>query len=84
MANQPLPKAHELYSVIQSLEIQLKRLDEIGSGLAAVHVNAAIEQLHANLAIVNDNDHGAFDPALLCLVPDHIERARGLFRSTRD
>ncbi|MBV7259927.1 hypothetical protein [Erythrobacter crassostreae] len=85
MAQMPLPKAHELFSIIQTLEQQLKRLDEIGSGIGAVHVNAAIEQLQSNLAVVNDNDLGSFDPALICLIPEaQTGPSKPKFGSTRD
>ncbi|MEP0392515.1 MAG: hypothetical protein ABJ205_07420 [Erythrobacter sp.] len=35
----------------RDLEAVLKILDTVGAGIAAIHVNAAIEQLKKNLAI---------------------------------
>ena len=57
MNTQTLPKAHEILSIVSALEGELRKLDRIGAGLAAIHVNAAIEQLRVNLRIVNDNHH---------------------------
>lgn len=71
-----LPQAHELHSIILALEGQLRRLDRIGAGLAAVHVNAAIEQLRTNLAVVNDNHLGTFDSDLICQQPVHYDEGR--------
>ncbi|MCK0128451.1 hypothetical protein [Erythrobacter sp. F6033] len=60
-------------------------MDILGSGIAAVHVNAAIEQLQSNLAVVNDNDLGAFDPALLCLIPEmDVDISKPMIGKTRD
>ncbi len=73
-----LPQAHELYSIILSLEHELVKLDRFGAGIAAVHVNAAIEQLRLNLAVVNDNSVGAFDTELIWqepALPDTLESA---------
>ncbi|QFT77819.1 hypothetical protein FIU90_09755 [Erythrobacter sp. THAF29] len=70
MYEQPQSKAWEIQAIIYALESELQRLDALGAGIAAIHVNAAIEQLRSNLAIVNDNSLGAFDPSMLCQVKD--------------
>ncbi|MFL0356693.1 hypothetical protein ACI5KX_09450 [Erythrobacter sp. GH1-10] len=72
MPPQPLPQAQAICSAIFTLNKELSRLDTIGAGLAAIHVNAAIEQLRVNLAIVNDNGASLYDRELLCLVRDGI------------
>ncbi|TRD09912.1 hypothetical protein FGU71_12965 [Erythrobacter insulae] len=84
MAKTELPYAHQLYSIIGILEEQLRELDKIGAGIAAVHVNAAIEQLHSNLAIVNDNDPNPFDPQMLCLIPDDRSTTATFYRHSKD
>ena len=38
----------ELQECERQLEQVLRRLDQVGAGIAAIHVNAAIEQLKAN------------------------------------
>lgn len=55
MAQTPILKAHQIQAVISTLREELRKLDRLGAGIAAVHVNAAIEQLHANLATLNDD-----------------------------
>lgn len=41
----------------QQLEAVLRVLDSVGAGIAAIHVNAAIEQLTKNLsAVTSEND----------------------------
>jgi hypothetical protein len=69
MANMPLPEAHELHEITVALEIYLAKLDELGAGIAAIHVNAAIEQLRTNLEYVVKKGAGSFDPDLICLLP---------------
>ncbi|MBD2841908.1 hypothetical protein [Erythrobacter rubeus] len=69
MANKPLPEAHQLQAVIDSLDDQLVILDDFGAGIAAIHVNAAIEQLHSNLSAITNCDLTSYDPAILCLLP---------------
>lgn len=68
MPNKPLTQAREIQAIIFVLEGELERLDHLGAGIAAIHVNAAIEQLRTNLSIVNDNSLSQFDPSLLCQV----------------
>lgn len=70
MSQKTLPKAHEILSIVSTLEGELRELDRIGAGIAAIHVNAAIEQLRTNLKIVNDNCHAVFAPARPYLVPE--------------
>lgn len=67
MAQLSNPQPHELRDIIRILEEQLEKLDIIGAGLAAIHVNAAIEQLRVNLSALNEHGFGTFDPNLLCL-----------------
>ena len=69
MGKPHLPAANQLYSVIIALEGVLEKLDQFGAGIAAVHVNAAIEQLRSNLAIVNDNEARAFDISMILQEP---------------
>ena len=69
MNKQTLPQAHEIFSVMCSLEGALRELDRLGAGIAAVHANAAIEQLRHNLAIVNDNHIEDPDKTFFRIVP---------------
>lgn len=62
-----LPEAHDLHAVLHTLERQLIKLDAMGAGIAAIQVNAAIEQLRTNIEVVNDAAAGPFDPTLISL-----------------
>ena len=84
MAYPAFPKAHDLHATMLALQDQLEKLDHMGAGIAAIHVNAAIEQLRTNLAIVNDNGTGPFDPSLLCVVPEEDTDISKGFQSARD
>ena len=44
----------ELQSSLVALEKVLETLDRIGAGIAAIHVDAAIDQLRNNLEIVEE------------------------------
>ena len=44
----------ELKSCIGDLEIVLEKLDKLGAGIAAIHVDAALVQLHNNLDSAQD------------------------------
>lgn len=44
----------ELRSSLVSLEAVLETLDRIGAGIAAIHVDAAIDQLRNNLEVVDE------------------------------
>lgn len=84
MPKQPLPKAHEILSIIHSLEVQLRHLDRVGAGIAAIHVNAAVEQLRDNLAIVNDNHASEFGGKLFCMAPVSPENQVMRIHTPRD
>ncbi|GMN01546.1 hypothetical protein [Erythrobacter sp. MTPC3] len=62
-----LPEVHDLHTVLYTLERQLIKLDAMGAGIAAIHVNAAIEQLRSNIEIVNEVVATPFDPTLISL-----------------
>ena len=49
----------------RTLEQVLAALDSAGAGIAAIHVNAAIEQLKKNLAVVAVNRADLEEPPLL-------------------
>ncbi len=55
MSQMPLLKAHQIQAVISTLQIELEKLDRLGAGIAAVHVNAAVEQLRDNLAMLTED-----------------------------
>jgi uncharacterized protein YukE len=55
MAQMPVLKAHQIQVIISTLQEELAKLDRLGAGIAAVHVNAAIEQLRANLSMLTDD-----------------------------
>lgn len=44
----------KLKQSLASLEAILETLDELGAGIAAIHVDAAINQLKSNLEVVTD------------------------------
>lgn len=44
----------ELKQCLSALEQTLVRLDNVGAGIAAIHVDAAIHQLNANLQAIED------------------------------
>ena len=46
----------ELTRILARLDVELAELDRIGAGIAAVHVNAAVEHLRHNLDVWNDNE----------------------------
>ena len=48
MTQTELAEQLELQECERQLEQVLRRLDQVGAGIAAIHVNAAIEQLKAN------------------------------------
>lgn len=48
-----------LKASLTSLESVLQTLDEIGAGIAAIHVDAAITQLRNNIEVVIDNTAAA-------------------------
>ena len=45
----------ELKDCLLKLESALETLDRVGAGIAAIHVDAAIEQLQGNIDIVVDD-----------------------------
>jgi len=52
----------ELADCRSALEDVLRRLDEIGAGIAAIHVDAAIAQLRKNIDVASDRlEVGSFD-----------------------
>ncbi|WP_108790843.1 hypothetical protein [Erythrobacter sp. Alg231-14] len=52
MINLTIGETLELQDCRRALERTLDRLDHLGAGLAAIHVNAAIEQLNGNLEAI--------------------------------
>ena len=55
----------ELDECRRNLQNVLRRLDDIGAGIAAIHVNAAIEQLQKNLNTVESTRLDSYDPELI-------------------
>jgi len=51
----------ELQNCQYLLEQVLRRLDQVGSGIAAIHVNAAIEQIKANERSVRSSSFSELD-----------------------
>ena len=47
-------EVQELKNCISDLEIVLEKLDKVGAGIAAIHVDAALVQLRGNLNSSND------------------------------
>lgn len=52
MINLTIGETIELQECRRVLEDTLKTLDHLGAGIAAIHVNAAIEQLTSNLETI--------------------------------
>ena len=50
--------AGEVVSVLAVLERQLAKLDQMGAGISAAHLDAAIEHLRIDLARSAANEHG--------------------------
>ena len=58
------PGAGDFRVILTALEEQLLKLDELGAGIAAIHVDAAIEQLRSNLAKMEQSDCDCRDETL--------------------
>jgi hypothetical protein len=58
----------ELVDCQQVLEMTLDRLDRVGAGIAAIHVDAAIQQLKQNLANLEGVNADGFDPEMICVL----------------
>lgn len=56
----------ELRVSLAALEAVLARLDQLGAGIAAIHVDAAISQLKNNLEIVVEDDPRAGSDVASC------------------
>ena len=56
----------DLTNSVATLEVVLSRLDRIGAGIAAIHVDAAISQLRNNLEIIAEDDWNVGSCALNC------------------
>lgn len=54
----------ELQECQRVLENTLRRLDQVGAGIAAIHVNAAIEQIKTNLKTVAHSPNDEGEPCL--------------------
>ncbi len=54
----------ELQECQRVLECALRQLDQVGAGIAAIHVNAAIEQLKTNIAQVKGSAENNLEPML--------------------
>lgn len=65
MESRSHPITTDLIAVMAVLEEQLARLDTLGAGIAAVHVNAAIEQLRDNLQTLRESDGTGLDMTML-------------------
>lgn len=58
---------NELRHCVGALELVLAKLDRIGAGIAAIHVDAAIDQLRNNIDVVIPCDAEGREQALICL-----------------
>lgn len=57
----------ELSDCQRVLEMTLCRLDSLGAGIAAIHVDAAIQQLRENIRHIDEAEgRFDFDPELIC------------------
>lgn len=45
----------ELVTILNRLNIELAKLDSLGAGIAAAHVDAAVGHLRMNLNVANEN-----------------------------
>ena len=52
MINLTIGETIELQECRRALEQTLSALDHLGAGIAAIHVNAAVEQLTSNLEMI--------------------------------
>lgn len=48
-----------------ALAVTLDRLDRLGAGIAAIHVNAAIEQLSENIGVVEHSVASDIEPGFI-------------------
>ncbi len=55
----------ELQECQRILEHALRQLDQVGAGIAAIHVNAAIEQIKTNIATIKDCAESDFESVLI-------------------
>ncbi|MFU7528885.1 hypothetical protein [Qipengyuania sp. ASV99] len=60
--------AIELHECRRTLALTLDRLDRLGAGLAAIHVNAAIEQLNDNIGVIEHSLVHDFEPSFIRIV----------------
>lgn len=63
MAQFSRPEVVDIGFLVSALEEQLRALDELGFGIAAIHVNAAIEQLRSNISQLAELECDTLDPA---------------------
>lgn len=69
MIHLTLVEAEDINQCVGELQNILGRLDAVGAGIAAIHVNAAIEQLGKNLQCVMVDEDNAGGEYLL--VPEN-------------
>lgn len=62
----------ELRECLRALELTLERLDDVGAGIAAIHVDAAIQQLHTNLQTIEDANLIEKDAQWVRIYPGHL------------
>ena len=63
MINLTMAETLELQDCRRTLQRTLERLDMLGTGIAAIHVNAAIEQLTSNLETIGQSQSDGADLA---------------------
>ena len=56
----------ELRHCLSTLEAVLANLDHLGAGIAAIHVDAAVNQLKGNLEVIIEDSIGAAQPTTPC------------------
>ena len=61
MMNFDASKVLDMHECVALLEQTLARLDSLGTGIAAIHVNAAIEQLRSNIEAIESTCFAAAD-----------------------
>ena len=70
MLNFETSEVLEFHECLAVLERTLQRLDLLGAGIAAIHVNAAIEQLKGNIEAIELNELRGLGSELVRIAKD--------------
>jgi len=60
--------ALELQECRRALAVTLDKLDRLGAGIAAIHVNAAIEQLGDNIGVIEHSVANDIEPSFIRII----------------